>query len=50
MISDDAEDEISINEEEPCSESEEEMDEGENLTTDCVSRGFHVCRTVWKLN
>ena len=27
MTSDDAEDEISINEEEPCSESEEELDE-----------------------
>ena len=32
MKSDDAEDEISINEEEPCNESEEEMDEGKNVT------------------
>ena len=48
MTSDDAEDEISINEEEPCSESEEEMDEGKNVTIDCASRGFHVYRTVWK--
>ena len=48
MTSDDAENEISINEEEPCSESEEEIDEGENVTTDCASRGFHVYRTLWK--
>ena len=48
MTSDDAEDEISINEEENCSDFEEEMDEGKNVTTDCTSREFHVYRTVWK--
>ena len=48
MIIDDAKDEISINEEEPCSESEVDMDEGENVTTDCASRGFHGSRTLWK--
>ena len=48
MTSDDAEDEISINEEEPYSESEEEMDDEKNVTIDCASRGFHVYRTVWK--
>ena len=46
MNSGDAEDEISINEEELCSKSEEEMDEGKNVTIDCASRGFHVYRTV----
>ena len=40
MTSDDAEDEISLNEEEPCSESEEEMDEGKNVTVGCASRGL----------
>ena len=50
MTSDNAEDEVSITEEEHCSESEEEVDEGKNVTTDCASRGFHVYRTVRKPN
>ena len=46
MTGDDAEDETSINEKEPCSESEEEMNEGKNMTINCVTQGFHVYKTV----